>query len=97
MSNSKRYKTSQCQVCGKPLSVHFKGDICSDACRQKKTRMKRDAGKILLRIQRDCETLISAMDLGLIDLWDSYDAYSEVYDKVAKMHDMIDALHHKPE
>jgi len=95
MSNRKKRKLSECEVCGRQMSQFFKGDICSAACRQKKTRMKRDAGRRLLRIQRDMHELINTVDLGLIDLWDTYELYHDIWEKVRRLGETIDEKHHR--
>lgn len=80
---------SKCQICGGVLPAYFKGDICSDACRAKKARMKRDAGVIGMRIQRDLLTLTKTAQLGIIE---RETAILNWNDLNAKLNDLYEAI-----
>lgn len=82
----------KCQICGRSMSEFYKGDICSDACRQKKARMKRNAGKTAVRVNRDIAELIKACELGIVDWNTAVQAHNKIWERLQELNTAIDNL-----
>jgi len=88
-------KAHQCKECGGGMSQFFKGNYCSDACRQAKARRKRNAGKTFIRIKKDIRALIKLADDDALDYWDMARDFNEINEMVRKMYEALEARYQR--
>jgi len=89
--------TMNCQVCNKRMPVTFQGDICSDACRAKKSRAKRGSQAKAYGIGFQVDAFAKMLSDGTIGADEARSLLDAFYDRTWAFWEQIQAAKAKEE
>lgn len=79
----------KCIVCGKPTSMTNKSEYCSAACKQKRHRDKKEAGKRAALIGQGIDALTDTYSMGAIARPDAVAYHNLLWSKLNRLTDKI--------
>jgi hypothetical protein len=84
-----------CQICNKRLPAYFKGDCCSPACRQKKSRNKRMAQQRAYAMGFQVDAWSKMLSEGTIQPHEARELLNAVWDRLSDFYRAIEAAEEK--
>lgn len=79
-----------CSVCGKTLSLKNKKTICSDACKQKRHRMKKGFGDNAMKAAKAIREMANVGREGNIESYQMIICHNDLLDAIRTLSDAID-------
>lgn len=81
----------KCIVCGKPTSMDNKSEYCSAACKQRRHRDKKEAGKRVMLIGQAIDALTDTYGMGSIQRADAVTYHNLLWGKLDRLTKAINA------